>query len=60
MGRYTVQFTITKGSSSSVISATVEAETEYMAVMLAEGQLRGRPRSPYAEHMWFPSRIIKH
>lgn len=59
MARYTVQFSVQNGSSSTIMTATVEADTEYMAVMLAEGQLRNRPRSPYINHIWFPTRVIK-
>ena len=60
MARYTIQFSVQKGNSSTVMTATVQADTEYVAIMLAEGQLRSRTRSQYMSHTWSLINITRH
>lgn len=59
MATYTVHFDVREGSTCASPSATVEAESEYMAVQLAETKLKASYPA-WRNRTWSPKRITKH
>lgn len=58
MAKYTVSFDIREGSKCVSLSTTVEAESDYMAVQLAEAKLKAANPS-WIDRAWLPKRVSK-
>lgn len=58
MAKYTVFFDVRKGSTSTTMTKTVQADSESMAVRLAETQLKGSSPT-HRDWVWSPKKITK-
>jgi hypothetical protein len=58
MPRFTVTFDVYKENRRAVLSTTVEATTEFMAVRLAQNKLKAA-NPTYRTYTWSPKRTAK-
>ncbi len=58
MAKFTVVFDVRKGNTSATMSKTVQADSEQMAVRLAETQLKSSSPT-HRDWVWSPKKITK-
>jgi hypothetical protein len=58
MARFTVTFDVYKDNRRAVLSTTVEATTEFMAVRMAQNKLRAA-NPTYRSYTWSPKKTAK-
>jgi len=58
MAKFTVHFDIRKGNTSATMYTTVEADSEHMAVRLAETKLKSSSPT-HRDWTWNPKKISK-
>lgn len=59
MAKWDVQFEVRKGNAVTLLNKTVEADSEYMAVRLAETQLKSSSPSYRTGYDWNLRKISK-